>query len=892
MKGLFTSLLLVLLGVSGLMSPTVVAGDEIPCDPYKIAKLLASDGAEGDFFGYPVAISGTIALVGTSGDDDNGSLSGSAYIFEQQQDGSWLETAKLLASDGASDDLFGRSVAISGTTALIGAYRDDDDRNNSGSAYIFEQQQDGSWLETAKLRASDGASSDQFSRSVAISGTTALIGAYGDDDSGSTSGSAYIFEQQQDGSWLETAKLRASDGASDDYFGRSVAISGTTALIGAYGDDDNGSTSGSAYIFEQQQDGSWLETAKLLASDGASDDYFGLSVAISGTTALVGTSGDDDNGSLSGSAYIFEQQQDGSWLETAKLLASDGTLYESFGYSVAISGTTALVGAYSDDDNGSDSGSAYIFERQQDGSWPESAKLLASDGTLYDRFGYSVAISGTIVLVGSYGDDDNGSAYMFQISDGLGEVDCNGNGLCDVNDLALGTSQDCDGNGILDECDIADGLYDDVDLDGIPDTCEQDCDGDLVPDDYEIEQGTELDCNANAIPDTCDITNGTSPDGDSDGIPDECDPSYVITVAADGSGLFNQIQPAIDLSLPGATIQVASGTYDSSLVFPDHAIRLVSESGPGSTIITGTNYQSVVYIGEGHGRSTSLEGFTLSSGFTSLGGGLKILQSSPTILKCVLLDNLAQQGGGVLVVEGAPIFDECRFLSNTALRGGGINIQGIHSSGDPVQLIGSLVQDNFVTAPSTTEGSGGGLACTDALVEMIGSTLHANESLFTGGGLVANNSTVQVELCQFLSNVATLPGGAATSLSSSLSMVSSTFCGNQPGNILGVWNDLGGNLFDDSIEGCVVDCNANGFPDFIDIAFDTSLDENGNGVPDECDCLDTNGDSLVDVTDVLNVIDSWGDCVPDADCPADVDDDGLVNVNDILLVISSWGDCS
>ena len=179
----------------------------------------------------------------------------------------------------------------------------------------------------------------------------------------------------------------------------------------------------------------------------------------------------------------------------------------------------------------------------------------------------------------------------------------------------------------------------------------------------------------------------------------------------------------------------------------------------------------------------------------------------------------------------------------------------------------------------------------DALVEMIGSTLHANESLFTGGGLVANNSTVQVELCQFLSNVATLSGGAATSLSSSLSIVSSTFCGNQPGNILGVWNDLGGNLFDDSIEGCVVDCNANGFPDFIDIAFDTSLDENGNGVPDECDCLDTNGDNLVDVTDVLNVIDSWGDCVPDQDCPADVDDDGLVNVNDLLLVISEWGGC-
>ena len=488
MKGLFTSLLLVVPGISGLMVPAAMAHDESSCDPVETAKLLASDGSEGDKFGSFVAISGNTALVGAYSDDDDGTDSGSAYILEQQQDGSWLETAKLLASDGTLYDKFGYSVAISGTNALVGSYGDDDNESASGSAYIFQQQQDGSWLETAKLLASDGASDDLFGRSVAISETTALIGSYGDDDNGTNSGSAYIFEQQVDGTWLETAKLLASDGASDDYFGRAVAISGTTAMIGAYNDDEKGS----AYIFQQQQDGSWLETAKLRASDGASSDYFGYSVAISGTTALIGAYRDDDDGTDSGSAYIFEQQQDGSWLETAKLRASDGVSSDFFGLSVAISGNTALIGVYrdngyrgsayifeqeqdgtwlektkltasdgatddnfgrsvailgstalvgasGDDDNGSASGSAYIFEQQDDGSWPETAKLLASDGAVTNQLGWSVAISGTTALIGAPKDDDNGadcgSAYIFETACQC--PDTNGDSLVDVTDALI-----------------------------------------------------------------------------------------------------------------------------------------------------------------------------------------------------------------------------------------------------------------------------------------------------------------------------------------------------------------------------------------------------------------------------------------------------------------------
>ena len=320
------------------------------------AKLTASDGAEGDIFGNSVSISGDTALVGALGDDDNGLNSGAAYVF-RYNGSSWVEEAKLAASDGAASDQFGYSVSISGNTALVGALLDDDNGSGSGSAYVFRY--DGSnWVEEPKLIASDAAASDFLGFSVSISGDTALVGAYGDDDNGSSSGSAYLF--RYDGSnWVEETKLTASDGAASDFFGRSVSISSNTALIGALLDDDTGSSSGSAYVF-RYNGSSWAEDAKLTASDGAAGDYFGYSVSISGDLALIGSYLDDDNGSQSGSAYLF--RYDGSnWVEATKLTTTDGAANDYFGDSVSISGNTALVGALLDDDNGSGSGSAYLF---------------------------------------------------------------------------------------------------------------------------------------------------------------------------------------------------------------------------------------------------------------------------------------------------------------------------------------------------------------------------------------------------------------------------------------------------------------------------------------------------------------------------------------------------
>ena len=379
-------------------------------------KLTASDGAANDRFGCSVSVSGDLAIVGAYLDDVNGTDSGSAYIFSPNDVNcsDWDQTAKLTASDGAASDYFGYSVSINGDYAIVGAFYDDDKGNESGSAYIFLRSGT-SWSQQAKLTASDGAVGDWFGDSVSISGDYAIVGANGDDVNGSNSGSAYIFKRD-DTTWSQQAKLTASDGNASDWFGDSVSICGDYTIVGAPTDDVNGMVdSGSAYVFLRSGT-SWSQQQKLTASDGAASDFFGKSVSISGDYAIVGAHYDDDNGADSGSAYIFKR--DGTtWSQQDKLTASaDGAAGDYFGWSVSVSGDYAIVGANGDDDKGSASGSAYILKR--DGtSWSEQAKLTALDGAVVDYFGYSVSISGDYAVVGAYFDDDkggeSGSAYMF-----------------------------------------------------------------------------------------------------------------------------------------------------------------------------------------------------------------------------------------------------------------------------------------------------------------------------------------------------------------------------------------------------------------------------------------------------------------------------------------------
>ncbi len=255
------------------------------------------------------------------------------------------ELTKLTASDGAAGDQFGFSVAISGDTVVVGAYQDGVGANaHQGSAYVFVRT-GVSWTQQAKLTAADGAANDQFGNSVAISGDTAVVGAYLDDvGANANQGSAYIFVRSGV-SWTQLAKLTASDGAAGDVLGISVAIDGGTILVAAYEDDIGANADqGSAYVFVRSG-ASWVEQAKLMASDGEANDLFGVSVAISGDSVVVGAYGDDFGAaSAQGSAYVFVRSG-ANWTQQAKLAASGGAANDWFGYSVAISGDTVVAGA-------------------------------------------------------------------------------------------------------------------------------------------------------------------------------------------------------------------------------------------------------------------------------------------------------------------------------------------------------------------------------------------------------------------------------------------------------------------------------------------------------------------------------------------------------------------
>ena len=391
----------------------------------QLFKLLPDDGAAQDRFGISVAINGTTAVVGADLNEDIGGHSGSAYLFDTTTGG---QIAKLLADDGAEGDRFGLSVAINGTTAIVGAYSDEDNGVLSGSAYLFDTT---TGLQIFKLLPNDGAAQDRFGRSVAISASTAIVGAYSDYDNGELSGSAYLFDTT---TGQQIAKLLANDGAAGDRFGYSLAISGATAIIGAYADDDNGSSSGSAYLFDISDPANPIQSAKLLPKDGAVADWFGFSVAISGTTAIVGAYQDDDNGQVSGSAYLFDTSIPTLPLQIAKLLPNDGVSGDRFGHSVAISGATAIVGAFTDAHKGLTSGSAYLFDTS---TGLQIAKILPNDGATNDQFGYSVAISGVTAIVGTHRDDDNGSnsgsAYLFDAS--VCPADLDNSGDVGVKDL-------------------------------------------------------------------------------------------------------------------------------------------------------------------------------------------------------------------------------------------------------------------------------------------------------------------------------------------------------------------------------------------------------------------------------------------------------------------------
>ncbi len=372
---------------------------------FQQAELVAKDATTDDRFGWSVALSGTTALIGAP---YRHSSRGAAYVFVRSGTG-WSQQAELTAKDAASGDGFGFSVALSGATALIGApYKS----SSMGMAYVFVRSGT-SWSQQAELAASGAAAGDNFGRAVALSSGTALIGAPGRN---SSRGAASVFVQSA-ASWKQQAELTAKDAATGARFGRSVALSGPTALIGTPGNNPPGSPTrltgspskslsmGAAYVFVLAG-ASWSQQAELTAKDAAAGDEFGSSVSLSGSTALIGALYKN----LSrGAAYVFVRSGT-TWNQKVELTAKNAAINGYFGSAVSLSGATALISAVG---QGKFTGAAYVFVLTGAG-WSQHAELVGSDAVSNDFFGWSVAVSATAALIGAPDKDTSkGSVYVF-----------------------------------------------------------------------------------------------------------------------------------------------------------------------------------------------------------------------------------------------------------------------------------------------------------------------------------------------------------------------------------------------------------------------------------------------------------------------------------------------
>jgi hypothetical protein len=380
-------------GVTLVFAPPVMATIAAPQE----LKIIASDGQKSDEFGYSVSVFGDTAIIGSYGDD---SAQGSAYVFVRS--GSvWSQQAKLTAPDAETGNNFGYSVSVQGDTAIVGAYGDD---NEAGSAYVFTRS-GSTWSYQQKLTATNAEGYDYFGYSVSIYGNTAIVGAMGKNFA---TGAAYVFDRAG-GVWTQQSMLTASDAATNDYFGSAVSVYGDIAVVGAVGKNLE---TGAAYVFVRSG-ATWTIQAKLTAADAAESDWLGNSVSIYDETAIVGAVGKN---LATGAAYVFVRSGT-TWTQQAKLTASDAVESDWFGYSVSVSDSAAVVGAT--ENNGS-RGAAYVFVRSGT-TWTQQLKQTASDAASLDNFGASVSIYADVAIVGAMRKNlAKGAAYIYMFPCGFG----------------------------------------------------------------------------------------------------------------------------------------------------------------------------------------------------------------------------------------------------------------------------------------------------------------------------------------------------------------------------------------------------------------------------------------------------------------------------------------
>lgn len=381
------------------------------------ARVSASDGEAGDRFGSSVAISGNTAVIGSPEDGTDGITShGSAYVFVLDGN-TWTPQAKLTATDKAQSDEFGLAVAIDGETVVVGAPGKNNER---GAAYVFLRN-GSNWSQQARLTARDGRSHDGFGRSVAITTNTIVVGAPMEHRTWTAQGAAYVFRKPT--VWTQAAKITATGSRPYDWFGASVAIGGNTIVVGAHGGYFyHHGHEGAAYIFETQGT-AWTQRQRLRAPFGG-HDAFGASIAVANKTLVIGSPQDETIGGLNRGSAAVLLRLGYPWVSSAKLKATIiGEPSRDFGFSVALAGDTIIVGSVGDEVGLQDAlGAAYVFNRRGTG-WQQFARLTPIGGQAGDRFGWSVAGGGGSIASGSPFADvgtnvDQGAVYFFFYSTG------------------------------------------------------------------------------------------------------------------------------------------------------------------------------------------------------------------------------------------------------------------------------------------------------------------------------------------------------------------------------------------------------------------------------------------------------------------------------------------
>ena len=717
--------------VAGLCVGLVGTGAAGQCE---MAELLASDAASEDLFGYSVDIEGDVVIVGAPEDDDGaGTTCNAAYIY--RRDGTtWFEEAKLSPSDCEGEDIdFGICVSISGDMAVVGArhYVQGDDVTGAVYVYAYEEP---NWDLQALLLPEDGAIDSVFGGSVAIDGEMLIVGAIGDDEFGDDHGSVYWYRWSES-EWQYQGKFDPPTLTTVGWFGLSAALDGDLAVIGTAEEEDGIWSYGAlVYRFDGAQ---WTEEAHLPGSNEDEDGYF-----LSGWTAVrndlvaLGMMLDDGGGPQSGSVYLYRFDE-GSWDLETQLSASDGVEGDRFGISVTIGDGVVAVGAYHHDEIGADAGGVYLYD--YDGStWSNETKVLATDGTEGDAFGLDVALDGATLVVGAPYDDDDaamnaGSVYVLDL---IG-ADCNGNGICDSVEVLSPLYVDDDAVG------IGDGTSWDNACTTLSDAISiAECTG--LATEIRVAQGTY-------VPDTTDLA-------------DPREATFTLR----------------------SSVTIRGGYAGYGAADPDERDVILYE-----TILSGDigvpednsdNCYHVV-IADDVDETAELDGLTITAGnadgnmfYEQVGGGI-LCAGHPCLEACTIAANTAASYGGGLYFgdsTGMPmILNGCTFTWNTANRGGGAYC-----------YLGALMAIKCTFTLNWADNFGGGMFLRVSEYVALADCVFIDNAAGESGGAASATvywdwdsedmaTTLTAVDCTFFVNSAEDPGGAIHATSAEATLVMS-----------------------------------------------------------------------------------------------------------------------